>query len=31
MVCKLWLYMMEINDMGTIVEFWQNQVVGKKT
>jgi hypothetical protein len=29
MVCKLLLYLMKINDMGSIVEFWQNQVVGK--
>jgi len=26
---KFWLYLMEINDMGAIVEFWQNQVWGK--
>ena len=26
---KFWLYLMEINDMGAIVEFWQNQVLGK--
>jgi len=26
---ELWLYMMKINDMGTIEEFWQNQVLGK--
>ncbi len=30
MISKLWLYLMEINDMGAIVEFWQNQVVASK-
>jgi len=25
MMDKFWLYLMKINDMGTMVEFWRNQ------
>ena len=27
--CKLWLYLMVIDDTGIIVEFWENSVSGK--
>ena len=25
--CQLWLYLVQVNDMGTIVEFWQASVL----